>query len=1096
MKRLVIVIGVAAALAVSSAWAGWNTSPLTIPDGGRPVDVEIVDGGTNFGHFTLATQNAPGQQSAFEVVDSSNAGPPRSLIPPTGEYFVSAFRDPISGLLCAISSKGNLNCLGQSQIALLSNPNAEIQQARHTSSGGTYLRGKDFSTGTPILMYSPNGNGSSPVFLSDANEAVALSALRANGVDYGLYGLNGTKAFFAENGVKSSAGTFDVAGLTAISEVELFQGPRGLEALIGGDGGMVMATLDGGTVTVDPVVSATDRKITGIAFNANVNDAGSGFGMALSVDKDGGVLVYGAVPDPKAPGRTWVAYPSGSQPQDVVAQYTPPRWVRCVGGQFCVLYSGDAAPGNVFLYYNENAPYFVLPASPSVTITEGGAPGTINVATGDLDGDPLYVSWAADGGSPLVLNFKDPTLSVSAPAGTLCGSPLSSKYTVFGAVTDGFHTVPGASTINVTANHVVPPATPVLSASATTVPAGSVIPVTVQAQPGAGVCPPTGYTWKLLSNLGGFTVPSLPDGGPATFQVTPPQNWCNPDAGEVIYEARATDGFLDSDAGTPVTVRVQRWGPPSSPFTSGSLGQSAGTTESYESQEQHPCKFVASDFPGVDTHWSFSSDVDAGFQVNGVNVTSGVVSPRIDVVAPECVSGTVTLTATPYTRGDDAGIPGPTATWTVKIQTEFVPLGQAGLSLDGGYDAAAGEVRGTVASTANCPDLRNLIAALTLVEPGGKTAKDAVALVRDDGGSSAPWRFDLPADACSGGTYKVTGHLEEDGGVQSAAAEWSVTLQPVPVGISDVQVVQLPVAHCEEDGVVRAVTQLRALSASGQCAIADFSWKQLAGAQITGTTTGRDVTLTAAAPTYDALVTQPLRFQVTAQAGAGNSASQDTTVPVQLAERFIQVRHRTDAPVASESGIVGVAVTLANGAVRRARGRLPRGARRAAVCGGLGAAGRPAGGRHRGRRRIGLLRAGAARPGRADADVLGAPEAAGARIAEGRGLPRRAAALRRPAGPAPARDVRLRVLGRRRGLLAAGAVARGRVAPAAGAAGVDRLTARRRPQRPNVMRAERLSSRRSVSRPSSSKPTSVPSASFSGRSESDSRSSTVLLPSE
>ncbi|HLL81584.1 MAG TPA: hypothetical protein VK420_02990, partial [Longimicrobium sp.] len=317
-------------------------------------------------------------------------------------------------------------------------------------------------------------------------------------------------------------------------------------------------------------------------------------------------------------------------------------------------------------------------------------------------------------------------------------------------------------------------------------------------------------------------------------------------------------------------------------------------------------------FPGVDTVWTLSSDAGVTFEAVGGSVTGATATANaIVIVAPECVSGTASFTATPYTSGDPTRQAGPSAAHSVDIQTVLVPLSSGGISIDGRLEAGSAQVSGSVSSNANCAQRRGLSAVMELRDGAGAVIGSPQTVPLTGPQPAADWRFTLPPVGCAGGSFLVNGQLVDQGGPGPSAQWGPVVLPRQEAAISEVTVVQAPEASCGVDGVARATFEARADLGAGSCQDVTVTWEQLSGAPVAAAPArGSQVSLTAEGG-FEALIAEPLRFRVTADAGGGNAASREISIPVSVGN-LVVVRHRTDVPVASESGILGVEVALTN----------------------------------------------------------------------------------------------------------------------------------------------------------------------------------------
>lgn len=911
MRRLSICIVVAVAIAVTSAWADWrNLGPTSQPIRGTPTDVEVLDAG----YFALATDaGSPGGYEIFRDPSTSTAQVVRTITPQSStDPFVNAFIDPSDDCLGGISSKGLRICPSGSLVQILPSSiasTAKVAQARHTLGGGGYVIAKYGSAaGSPYVGHFSSWSAAATGNIPSLDLGVQVSALRVGTTDYGLVGTNTGNIFLAVDDARPNPTDFN-AQVGAIQDVQLFAiSPTRLEALIAGSNGASNVSFQPDqSAVVTPNASLSGVNVTGLSFEYGTGDAdaGTGFGMAVGTLSDGGTVIYSAVPDPDAPGQVWLPNTATA-----LAPGTPKR-VRCVGGQFCVLFTDAPPSGNVFLYYNLNRPSVFPPADTS--LNEGDpTPMRLHATISDSDGDALFVKWTAADPALQVLYAADAgrdTVDISAPQNpaAFCGKG-SVQIQLAISASDGRNVnVPAGNTITVF--QTSKPGTPSVNVPAPSIPAGGApMVVTATGAPSTPTtCATSGFTWTV--NDGGITL--SPNGASAT--LTPPRNYCNPNPGVGSFSVVGTDpGGMPS---TPAnfTVLLDPWGPPGSPLGGDrQVGQDAGATVTYSASDAHACS-GAGGFPGVDNEWELPATSIADFQVAGTPVSGPrVTAPSVTVAAHACASGTFELAVTPYTRGDPNRIAGPKEKLTIDVQNVLVALADGGISLTGGYDAGVGTVDGIVSTGLNCAESRDVTARVSIRRASDppNTALSAQQSALLGTPPSSAWSLPVPVSSCLGESFVVTGQIFE-GLTPGPSTQLSFTTPPLAAGVAGVDVVQSPTAVCGDDGVVRAAGKLKARFGAGQCTAAQLTWDQLGGAPVTGAPlSGTDVSFEAPG-TFEQLTAQPLQFRVTSDVGNGSPSSLDVSVPVSLA-RFVGVRHRTDAPISSASEILGVEVKLEN----------------------------------------------------------------------------------------------------------------------------------------------------------------------------------------
>jgi MYXO-CTERM domain-containing protein len=154
----------------------------------------------------------------------------------------------------------------------------------------------------------------------------------------------------------------------------------------------------------------------------------------------------------------------------------------------------------------------------------------------------------------------------------------------------------------------------------------------------------------------------------------------------------------------------------------------------------------------------------------------------------------------------------------------------------------------------------------------------------------------------------VEGTLVEEGGARGGRASLPVetprleaALEPLPEGVS-------LVARCGR-GASGTLTQT---FPAGACQTSTVTWTQVGGPGLDlQPLSERSVELATQSTELMDLVGESVVLQATATAGPGNVAAREHVVPITV-EPFVEVRRRTETPVASDTGLVGISVELTN----------------------------------------------------------------------------------------------------------------------------------------------------------------------------------------
>lgn len=643
-------------------------------------------------------------------------------------------------------------------------------------------------------------------------------------------------------------------------------------AIIATDAGQLILSddLTDGGFTVIPVpllnfTSATFSEKGGSAY-------GRGFGMATA-----GAQVFSAVPNPGAVGRQWVPRTGGGTPTTLTR-------VSCLDPTYCAGIAATGAP-NVFTYTNDVAPA----AEPKPATVTAGTFGAYVLDAGDGDGDPIWVTWIDggfvwDGGNPTAIAIVGPPATCS---GAATAAPLIAVLSDGYAPHDRVVSIP----VMVTAGAVGLPAL-VAAPPALTQTAGSGVTDAVNAAfpPDSG-CTTPALAWSFTGVDGGFTIGAGAGGG---VTVTPPATFCS--ATPQTFNLVGSSGSPDASVTVPVTLNP--WGAPNAPsFAPPVVTQQAGASVMHAptASATHDCAATPG-FPGTDLLWF---GIDAG-ATPAVTITPG---PNALTIASTdaCRGGTVFAQARRQVIGvAPAQVSAAAGLLQVNLVPSWTPI-TAATPFDAGfaYDAAMSKLRGDFSLGVNCASDRDLRAEVVVAGGDGGTIASQRGLP-----VPGPWAVDVPG-GCSGGDFFATASLIDDAGVRYGPQPgYAFTTGRLPAHVPLLTATEVPVTCA--DGA-RGVLSLAIDPAD--CATQQFSW---AGSAVVDVADG-GARATFATPTRDlqAQAGSTLTFTVTATVGPGNTDTAVRSVRL-VPQRFIEVTHRSDVPIAREEESVGVEVTLTN----------------------------------------------------------------------------------------------------------------------------------------------------------------------------------------
>lgn len=813
------------------AFAGWRqVGSVTAP----VQDVQVVDAGV-----VLAVSSASGA-TAWHV---SDAGVVTQIINFPGNYVGAGFFG--TGCVVALDNLRNLNAT----------PGCGLPATANFGMN-TAVRFRLLSDQPPLAIAVTNATAFDQMYSgvgTDAGWSMAaqgfsysgvyprsLQNARIGGVDYALLTVNGPFVKLSIDGGAPS----QFAVPAALQDAVPFP-RRGAPAMLGSVNGALTLIPDLRTpVLVTPSIPT--------GFITQYIGIGGPIGMATT--STGQVL--SPVPDPSRPAEVWRVR-SG-------APLLTSR-ISCVDDRWC---ASATTAGVVWFWVNEVAPLV------SVTVPQFDAGQTVRLAAdaGDGDGDPIFVSWRADGGTLVaVTGIDDGTeIDFTVPSGA-CG-----VTSVDVTITDGLPEH----------DRTIQVPLPVIDRGflQTDAGAGSVLaggPAVAFTAAIVGGCAVGNLTWSTADGQMG-------SGG--QFWWTPPVTECTAGGRQVTITATAT-----WPSGAPATtwssqiVTVVPWGPPAAPVFAPAGTQQGGTTADWlSSGAEHVCS-TSSGFPGTELLWT---NLDAG------PATIQFIDGGLRIDAPvSCVPYRVSATANRQVAGEDAGRISGAGALVVDLLPDTAPLGPTtpfSLTVEGD----GGWLFGELDAGASCLAERRLVSEVTVSSAGA-------ALNHDRFPTPGGWQLQVPG-GCSGGTYEVIAQLMEDGGFTGATAQGSVSLPYLPARVGTLSVDRIDVV-CGAG----AKTLLTLLPAPDSCGSVDLSWRATAGPTL-GTASGSGASLELQSQALDfSVVGQQIALEWVADAGPGNLDLATRTIELGV-QPFLEASVRAQPPLRREEEAVSLEVTLKN----------------------------------------------------------------------------------------------------------------------------------------------------------------------------------------
>ncbi|WP_158501495.1 MYXO-CTERM sorting domain-containing protein [Vitiosangium sp. GDMCC 1.1324] len=814
-----------------------------------------------------------------------------------------------------------------------------IVRVKHTAGGGAVVLAND-SSGPHVYLSNTSIYDAAPFGSETGTSDTITGSMGLGRVGSTIHALLGThfntsSVYWVRSGVSELQAPSDALGIVQAIDVFAAGSPASPYAVVGAQNGF----LQGSQGSSNPIQSVqrlpAGLGVDSVSMNVEAgSDAGTGFGMAIVSRPDGtGLAVMSPVPmlaDTQA-GTLWKFRPL---PAGVAT--APLKLVACTGASYCVFTAARNNGGNIFIYTNDAGPEISVsapgalvvdePMDASVVLNEGSPPVMVTLAANDLDDDPVLVTasplsadtplWkvgAADGGP------GDPVVVTVTPGSVCQSQEKAGSFRV--QASDGLAQHDAHKDIQVYVKHTLAPAMPpVVFPDGGVVPSGTVVGVvpagtsalTLRVLGGDTTAAGCAIQKRWEPRFSGANVPSLVQGDGGTAVITPPRVFCEAGGGDFDVRLLVEDeGGLSSFK--DFTVRVAPWGSPNAVFSPDTGVEHVSAGQSLvlgPNTPSHDCAGSPS-FPGVVPMWNVSQ-VDGGVPGGGITFRDGIGGPPIEsfpapasrlvVETQHCLETQLRVTSVNH-LGSAGGPAGPPSERQVMIQTDMQPFDAGVLSLE--LDARPpplDELYVGVTSNLNCGAERGLHADL-LLEPVGGGGPSQSATVDMNGG----WRFPLGV-GCQGGHFQLKASMAEGSGLRTPETTTDVVLPRLSAGLESLPEESVLVARCGE-GARATLTQT---FPQGACPTSAVTWSQVEGPPLEqASLSGGTVSLVTQDTGLDALVGRAVVVRVTADAGAGDVASLEHTLPITV-EPFVKVRRRAEVPAASETGFVGVSVDLLN----------------------------------------------------------------------------------------------------------------------------------------------------------------------------------------